>query len=212
MTGQIIQYLRRIVRLFYRKRLRNTSFSLITNNCIGGVISHDMHLQFRSPTINLFFTNQDFVVFLEHLNHYLSLDLVQAQSDKSYPVGKLTGEYGDVYLFFMHYTSFEEAKKKWQERIQRIDFDRLFIIMEAQECEYELLQRFDSLPFQNKVVITGSSYSGIQSCFSMEPSFYVHNYHSGKILEYPRMGIKRYLDRFDYVEFFNNGRIRRRWF
>ena len=210
--GQILQYLRRFVRFIYRKRLRNTSFSLITNNCIGGVISHDMHLRFLSPTINLYFPTQDFIVFLEHLDHYLSLDLIQSQSDKSYPVGKLAGEYGDVYLYFMHYTSFEDAKRKWQERIPRIHFDKLYIILEARECEYELLQRFDRLPYRNKVAITDSYYPGILCGFPMKPGFYVHNYHSGKILEYPRFGLKRYLDQFDYVEFFNNGRIRRRLF
>ena len=55
MIEQVLRYLRRIERYRNRKRLKNRSFSLVTNNCIGGIISHDMHLRFLSPTVNLFF-------------------------------------------------------------------------------------------------------------------------------------------------------------
>lgn len=50
-----------------RKRLKNKNFSLITNNCTGGFIYHDLGLRFNSPTINLFFYKDHFFTFLEHL-------------------------------------------------------------------------------------------------------------------------------------------------
>lgn len=207
---KILQYLRRLLRWFYRKRLKNTTFSLITNNCVGGIISHDMHLQFRSPTINLFFNNDEFVLFLEHLQYYLALDLVPVETDKSYPVGKLCGEFGDVVIYFMHYGSFVEAKAKWESRKDRIDYNNIFIVMESQKCDKEIVERFARLPFKNKVVITDKAYADIKCSIPMKEGFYDDGYYSGKILAYPKFGLKRYLDRFDYVSFFNSGVIRKR--
>ena len=206
----ILQYLRRIVRLFYRKRLRNKSFSLITNNCIGGIISHDLHLKFQSPTINLFFTNEDFICFCQHLKYYLSLPVEEEITDKNYPVGVLRGQYGDVHLYFMHYVSFSEAKQKWEERSSRVNWNNLFIIMEAQKCDESILRQFDELESLNKVVLTNGIHPSISCSFPIKRGFYDKGYFSGKIVSYPKYGLRRYLDAFDYVSFFNTGMIKKR--
>ena len=52
-----------------RKRLKNHSFSLISSNCIGGILYHDVGEQFRTPTINLIIPQ--FVTFAENLRYYL---------------------------------------------------------------------------------------------------------------------------------------------
>lgn len=45
---------RRIFRnKFDRLRLQNKDFSIISNHCMGGIISHDLGLEFKSPTVNL---------------------------------------------------------------------------------------------------------------------------------------------------------------
>lgn len=36
-----------------RRRLRNSSPTIISNNCCAGFIYHDLGLKFNSPTINL---------------------------------------------------------------------------------------------------------------------------------------------------------------
>lgn len=53
-----------------RKRLKNKEISIISTNCIGGVLSHDLGLQFKSPTVNLFFRAEDFIKFCENLEYY----------------------------------------------------------------------------------------------------------------------------------------------
>lgn len=45
--------------------------------------------------------------FLERLDYYLKQPLVEVKSDKDYPVAKLD----DITIYFMHYSSFDEAKK-----------------------------------------------------------------------------------------------------
>ena len=207
---RILRYLRRLERYRNRKRLKNRSFSLVTNNCIGGIISHDMHLRFLSPTVNLSFANDGFLLFCRHLVYYLSIPVEEVVSDKGYPVGVLKGEYGDIFLYFMHYDSFLEAKQKWEERALRVDIENLFIIMEAQKCEESILHQFDELDFPNKVILTDGHHPEIHSSFPVEDGFYDKDYFNGKILSYPKLGLRRYLDRFDYVSFFNKGVIGRR--
>lgn len=208
----LLGYIRRLLRAIERKRLKNKDFSLVTNNCIGGVISHDMHLQFRSPTVNLCFENEQFIIFCEHLEYYCSLPVTEVtDSGRNYPVGKLIGQYGEVKLFFMHYSSFDEARRKWEERVNRMDYSNLFILMESRpECPMSLLSRFDKLPY-NKAVLTCGPVASINSSFPIRSSFYSKDYHNGKILEYHRWGFRRFYERFDYVLFFNTGLIRKRY-
>lgn len=58
--------------LSLRKRLKNNEFSIISNDCTGGVIYHDLGLRFTSPTINLFFEPyEDYLYFLSNIKDYL---------------------------------------------------------------------------------------------------------------------------------------------
>lgn len=208
----ILHTLRRIVRYLYRIRLKNKNITLITNNCVGGIICHDLHLRFMSPTVNLYLTNDDFILFCSNLNEYLALEVYEyKQHDKTFPVGILSGSKGDVYIYFMHYKNFVEAKSKWDERKVRINNDNIFIIMEAQKSSEESLLKFNSIPYKNKVVLTAGKIPSIMQSFPIEKNFYENNYWPGKLLEYPRYGIKRYLDVFDYVHFFNTKKIRKRY-
>ena len=152
---QLISYIRRTLRYFYRKRLQKRDITLITNNCIGGIIYHDMHLQFLSPTINRYFDNEEFIRFCTYLDEYLSLAIEECISiQKPFPVGVLHGSHGDVHIYFMHYDSFEQAVAKWYERKERINYDNLYIIMEAQKCSSTILAKFNNIPYANKVVLT----------------------------------------------------------
>ena len=209
--GWIFRNLREFDRFLNRKRLRNTSFSLITNNCIGGVISHDLGLQFRSPTINLYFTYEDFILFCQHLRYYLSLPVEEVESEMDYPVGALKGEYGTVRIYFQHYGSFGQAKEKWERRASRVDFDNLYVMMESKKCSQTILEQFDHLDLPNKVVLTDGPHPEIRSSFPILGDFYGKKYDIGyKLMTYPKNRLRRYMDVFDYVAFFNRGVIRRR--
>lgn len=103
----------------------------------------------------------------------------------------------------MHYESWDQAKKKWCERIKRFNKQNIFIIMrETQSCEYSDLLKFDSLPYKNKVVFTHKNYPEIKS------SFYIKGFENKGYINYLHLyqGYfgKRYLDQFDYVKFLNN--------
>ena len=46
--------------------------TIFCSTCIGGMISHNLGLQFMSPTVNLWLTPSDFVKFVSNLNKYLT--------------------------------------------------------------------------------------------------------------------------------------------
>ena len=110
----------------------------------------------------------------------------------------------------MHFDSFENAVLKWNERKTRIDFDNLFILMEAQQCADSILEKFNDIPCAHKVILT-SGKRDIANSFSFDEKFYSNNYWPGKLLEYPPIGLHRYMDKFDYVRWFNSGQIRKRY-
>ncbi len=99
--------------------------SILSVNCAGGIISHYLGLRFLSPTVNLWIDSRDFVKFACNLKAYLEHELMPvAQAEYPYPVGKLD----DILIYFNHYKDFDEAKRKWDDRKTRIDYDNLYII------------------------------------------------------------------------------------
>lgn len=182
-----------------KQRLKNKNPSIISNNCVGGVMSHDLGQQFCSPTVNLYFKAEEYIRFLRNLKYYLSLDVVQLESDLPYPVGIID----DVRIFFMHYSSFEEAKRKWDERKKRVNFSNLYVIMtEKEECTEDLMKQFDALEYRKKILFTHLPHPELQCA----------HYISGFENEI-EMGIltdqknsywqRRYIDDYDYVTFLN---------
>lgn len=131
-------------KLFYRG-LKNKDFSIFSQNCWGGVLTQDLNLPYTSPTVNLFFTAPDFVKFCENPKHYLALKLEPAENDKGdFPAMML----GDIKLYFVHYHSYDECIKKWNNRIDRINWDNLFLCMtDKEEFTEDLLDRFAALPY-----------------------------------------------------------------
>lgn len=129
---------------FPRRFTLGDDFSIISCNCIGGLLYHDLNMQFKSPTVNLYISSPDFVKFCLDLERYISYDVEKVESDEKFPVGKI----GDVTLNFMHYADFEDAKYKWNERKARINFDKIFVIMTDRDgYTDELLDKFDKIPY-----------------------------------------------------------------
>lgn len=200
LLARINPRLRKWVMAKKRRALTNKSFSLLCNNCNGGILSHDLGLQFRSPTVNLFFYSDHFLRFCENLDHYLAQPLTlcrepRRKPDTDYPVCNL----GDLELHFLHYRSFEEAKEKWDARTARLDRENLFIMWTFFDpADEATLARFERLPFPNKVAFTERE-------FPQYPSAYcIRGYEKGLgvLSVYEGLG-RRKIDQFDYVSWFN---------
>ena len=83
------------------KMLDLSDVTVFSQNCIGGVMYHDCHSRFLSPTVNLFFSASDFLKFVEKYEYYFSQPLKFCRAE-GYPVG----EFPDgLRIYFMHYSS-----------------------------------------------------------------------------------------------------------
>ena len=179
-------------------KLTNQGMTVISANCVGAFILHDLHQPFNSPFVNLYLSPQDFLRYLQNMDFYLTQALTFVQTEKSYPVGKLA----DLEIHFMHYHSEQEANEKWQLRTSRMNFDNLFIMMTDRDGVTEKdIQLFDQLPFKNKVIFTHKPYPAFKSAYYIK-GFEKQN-QVGDIFEFSGWNGKKYYDQFDYVKWFN---------
>lgn len=182
-------------------RLIRKDFTIISSNCVGGVIYHDLNLQFQSPTINLWFLPEDYFKFVENLDKYFSMELTEKrQTEYDYPIGIL----GDLEVYFMHYKSFEDAKEKWERRIERINKSNIFIMMtESPNFPEAYYQRFEDLPYAHKVLFTANIHKDYPSTFCLSAANKLERGLTDILQFKSRFSGKRWLDEFDYVSFLN---------
>lgn len=188
--------------------------SIISNNCVGGVVYHNLGLQFKSPTINLYMNNEDFLLFVSNLQEFLSAELVEVrETKKPFPVGVIRCDKGIITIYFSHYESFAQAQQKWEQRTKRIDWENIVVIMEeGVDPSDDIVKKFEKLPYTHKVLLYNGNirHDKVKQGFP----FYIYDekYYSGRILSFGRFKISknRYLDEFDYVHFLNTGEIRKR--
>lgn len=184
-----------------RKKLKNRTASIIASNCVGGIISHELGIRFNSPTINLCMKPGDYLKFLANLDFYLAQDFTECHIDGvSYPVGKLV----DIYVYFVHYDTFEEAVSKWKERCARIDKENLFVMMVQRDgCTEDDIRAFQKLPYKNKVVFTAKEMKECTYAYYI-PGTASKNGDVINLCDYQgKFTGKRWIDEFDYVNFLN---------
>lgn len=199
---------RDICRYFINKKKRdnltNTSFTILSSNCTGGVIYHQLGLKFTSPTINLYMTPSDFIKFCKNLKYYLEFELISVDNTNyDYPLARLD----DIILHMVHYDTFEQAKYKWDIRKKRINFENLFIMcFERDGCAYEDIEAFNKLPYKNKIFFVAQERPEIDSALYLPNSSY-----NGNVIDltkcYSVFNVRQPLDNFDYTNWFNNGNI-----
>ena len=193
----------RIYKELKKRKLRNYNPTIISSNCNGGIIYHDLNLPFNSPTINLSMDTDDFIKLVSNMKYYLGQEIVEIE-DKNYqfPCGMLD----DIKIRFNHYDTFEEAVYKWNERKKRINWDNIYIMgIDGDKASYSSLKKFDKLPYKNKVIFTHRDYPEIKS--SYKTSGFEDKDEVGVLIYFKKkFFIRRYLDDFDYVSFLNNER------
>lgn len=182
--------------------LHNHTFSLISNTCNGGVITSELGEQFRSPTVNMYIDSDDFIELIENLEKYMKMELKEVTNRfVPFPVGEI----GSVKIYFMHYKTFVDAKQKWDERKSRINYSNLFFLMAQRNgCTKAHIERFDKLPYSNKVIFTTKEYEEFSS------AVYTREYMCNDEVDILTdcvgfLGNRKYDYVFDYVEWLNRG-------
>lgn len=153
-----------------RRKIKYNDFTIISNNCWGGLVYQYYGLPYYSPTVGLFIMDDDYIKFLEHFDHYIVLPLKfipfknsryydylirESTAKPHYPIGIL----GDIEIHFLHYKSEDEALIKWKRRCKRINKKRMLIKMSQRYIHTkDILERFDALPYKNKICFTEVDY------------------------------------------------------
>ena len=204
LTGKIQCEISKLLRIIYeniqRSRLKNDNFSIICSNCVGGVIYNRLGKRFLSPTINLWFHQQEFIKFLLDMKGYLSEELVFVDSQYDYPVAQLR----DIRVYFAHYHTREEARDAWVRRKARINYDNLYIIMYDRDgITREDLLKLKDIHCKGKAVFSEyvRNYEGIDYLYTLKP----HRRENGALFTYADwFGFKTFEKRFDFVKFLNS--------
>ncbi len=165
-----------IRRLQNAPKIRNRKVSLITQDCIGGVISHDYMLPFRSPTVNLFIEGENFVRLVEDLRHYMSIAAEPYLEEYIDPIDPSVRypkiRVDDLEICCMHYPDCAEAVQAWERRRKRVDFDNIRVIANSSNLkeDEELIRRVCSTAYKTICFTYGDR--GIRNCIPLTEDFW----------------------------------------
>ena len=135
-------------------KLKNSDLTIFSRNCWAGLCYHRLGLEFLSPTINMFESENDFNKLMLNLDAYMSYPVEFAGTKYSetqkreYPLGRLN----DILLNFNHYFSFDEAVSCWEKRKKRINKNNMLIVSKA--TSEKTLYEFENIPCKNKLIFT----------------------------------------------------------
>lgn len=133
------------------RQLQRSRLSIFSMNCFGGLISHTLGLPFRTPIINMYLKDKDYIRFLRASRVYMEEQLTLKEMvwndvfKYNHPIATL----GNVDFILNHYQNFDEAVKIWERRKARINWYNLFVT--AYTESEEILEQFDALPYGKKV-------------------------------------------------------------
>lgn len=171
---------------YRKKNIIDDNFTIISNNCWAGLIYQSYGIEYKTPTIGLFFMAEDYIKFIYNIREYINKELQFIKPCETkyvdyfenhskfgeYPIGKL----GDIEIHFLHYESEEEALEKWNRRVKKINWDRiLFKFNDQNLCTPELIDKFLKLQVKNKI------------CFTSKKYYYNDVYNIKSIYKYPHV-------------------------
>ena len=173
----------------------------MSSNCTGSLVCHEIGLRFNSPFVNLWIPPKDYIKLIGKLTVYMEKELVFVDDKEvNYPVALL----GDVKIYFQHYKTENEARKKWNQRKQRMNYNHIcYIMVQKDGCTYDDIKQFDLLPAKNKVIFTSKPYQEFNS------AFYIRGFEKrGEIkhmYEFESLfSLKKYYYQFDMIDFLKN--------
>lgn len=201
----------------WKRQLNNTDFTIISNNCWGGVAYEHFGLQKQSPTIGAYFFAEDYLEFIANLKRYMQMEIKIISVDESKHkvaikknktpnaiVGVLSdsSELQPIEIVFLHYKNPEIVIDKWNRRKQRINYNNLIFKFSLQnECTEKHIELFEkmNLPGKKFMFINRLEEVNKYSCAVYYPGFELNSQ-----IENDTFYWNKY---FDVVKFINTGII-----
>lgn len=200
MYKKISRLLKKGLSIYYRLRIKNHP-CIISRDCIGGVLYERLDTVFTSPTIKLYMTNEDFILFCLYLQDFVLGKIEEIIEPVGYPVGRIRTDKGEIKLHFMHYSSFEEAAISWEARKQRIDYNNIRVILNAEpKVEHGVVNNFMKIPYK-KILLS----SDLEECSELKNMKCYQKGYVGPLVAYTSKKIPflRYMDEIDWIDFLN---------
>ena len=178
--------------------LKDSSLSIFSIRCFGGILYHTLGLPFLSPFVNMFLSENDYMNFLKIPQDYLKEDIIfkdKAFNDANkfyYPIFTLNG----IELNMNHYPDFNEAVVKWNQRKKRINWYNLFVTAYTESQEFA--EQFDKLPYGKKVCFVPFK-SSLNSSWYINPNIRKDLNGFAAIVNRFAMGQPFYYDVFDML-------------
>lgn len=162
MNGRVFQ----IPRFDYEEyiQLIRQPVTILSDDCWGGQVYHELLLQFTSPLINIFWQKDSYCRFMQDPLYYfaqpLELHTEGNLRENIYPVGQIGEKDRRIRLEFVHARSFKEAESLWEKRKRRINKERIFVkigIDATDENREEYLKSFANVTFPKICFYSGET-------------------------------------------------------
>lgn len=186
-----------------QKKIKNKNFTIISNNCWGGIIYRNFHIPYQSPTCGLFFMAPEYIKFIYGIKNYIYNEIVEIEIEeskykdylKSINYKGIIGKIKDVEICFLHYDNIVEINEKWKRRLQRINWNRIIYKFNDQNlCTNTELEAFERFNAKNKICFTAKKHENINSIQLEQYSNQKYVISDTKEKDY-----KKYLDIVEYI-------------
>lgn len=130
------------VRMLICRRVRllnRNGISLVSNNCLAGILYRDTGIRYQTPTVGLYFIGSAYREFIQDIYRdeflgrdawNLDLENTTFSNDLSCPVYCLNGV---PKIVFLHYRTPGEAVEAWNSRLARLKGRQIKIILSVRD-------------------------------------------------------------------------------
>ncbi len=153
---------------FRRKLFKGEVPTIISNTCVGGHIYDALGLPLASPTINVNIEGEDYIKLVNDISYYFTQELKcygwirECRSD-GIDTPHIIGKVGDITIKIGHTDTFEQAEKRWNLMIERVNWNRIVYIMEEQKyrppVSLNVCKKFMQLDGKKLLILTKKSLS-----------------------------------------------------
>lgn len=209
----IYEIFRLLARKFYlkytyrcrRQMINNDEFTIISNNCWGGIVYQSYGIRYNTPTVGLFIMADDYIKLLTNLQKYIDCKLrfIDPNTSKWYQILKDTSQYGrypigileDIEIHFLHYKDKNEAIEKWNNRCKRINWNRLLVKFNDQNgCTSEHIEKFKELNYINKICFISKKNKQIQDTLKYDFLVRIRCCNNNILASYEPLGKSKYIN------------------
>ena len=195
-------------------RLYRRDFTLISQNCLGGVLYHLLGMRFLSLTINMFIEDENFVKFVEKIDYYIQLDakpMCECYIDPIDPTIRYPKiSVGDIELSCLHYETCQDAVERWNERRKRVNTENLFVIANSWNLHNnkELAKRIVECPYKT-ILFSLEDWSDLPNCVSLKGNYWETDSRGvvrPNLTDLKPKGCHYYFEeQFDFIKWLNEG-------